>query len=270
MPSPVSPIRNRRGASLLEVIIALAIMGVVTTAVMRTYITQHKNYITQDEIASMQQSARASLDQLSKHIRMAGFQVPNTITCVEAFNSDPDTIVVTFLTSGCDSYLSSAMAGNMAKIECGKAVNCFYDNQWAYIVEPDSGQGEWFQIASVDSSNTVIFPAGALGRTYGMGSLVLGLTQCRFYIDNTTNPDNPSLKSQYYGQPPVTYAESIIDLQFQFRMPDGKWVDEPLLIHNVREISIELTARTRNPDPEKENDPYQFRTYTSSVSPRNL
>ena len=40
-------LKNARGFSLLEVLIALTITGVITAAVMRTYVTQHRNYMVQ-------------------------------------------------------------------------------------------------------------------------------------------------------------------------------------------------------------------------------
>ncbi len=60
------------GFSLVEVMIALLLSAVVTTAAFKAYVDQHKNYLIQDDITNIQQNARASLDELSRQIRMAG------------------------------------------------------------------------------------------------------------------------------------------------------------------------------------------------------
>ena len=84
--------RNERGFSFLEVLIALTVMGVVTTAIFNTYITQHKNYMIQGDVSNIQQNGRASIDELARNIRMAGYDIPISLDAIVASNTNPDTI----------------------------------------------------------------------------------------------------------------------------------------------------------------------------------
>ncbi len=267
----IRALRSIKGASILEVLIALAIMGVITTAVLRAYVVQHKNYIAQDDISTIQQSARASIDELTRQLRMAGHEVPNTLDAIEAYDTNPDTIVLNFLATGCDTYLAAPMPATSSPLECGTSPSCFYDGQWAYIVEPDSGVGEWFEISAVQNgTNSLEHASSVLSRRYGANSLVLGLTRAKFFIDNTTDPNHPKLMIEYMGKSPQIYAEDITDLQFQYRMKSGALMDTPGLVENVRQVLVSITGRSKNPDPEDTNSPYQFRTYNSGVYTRNI
>lgn len=63
------------GFSLVEVLIVIAIMGVVIGSVYSLYITQQKTSYTQDETVEVQQNLRIAMDMLSRDIRSAGMLV---------------------------------------------------------------------------------------------------------------------------------------------------------------------------------------------------
>ncbi len=66
-------IRKENGFTLVELLVALALTGLVMVAVYRTFATQQKVYVVQDDVASMQQELRAAMDIMCKDLRMAGF-----------------------------------------------------------------------------------------------------------------------------------------------------------------------------------------------------
>jgi hypothetical protein len=262
---------NEQGVSFIEVLIALAMTAIVTTAVFQLYITQHKNYMTQDDITNIQQNARAAIDEMSRSIRMAGYGVPACVEAIEAYNTDPDTIVLNFRVDNCDTYLSDPMPLPSAELKCATVISCFEEDQWVYIFEPDSGGGEWFQITEVQAAAKHIqHNTMSLSRAYGADAILISMHCIKYYVDNTTDPDHPNLMIQFMGHPPQVYAENVSDLQFTYKMKNGMTVDEPILIDNLREVCISVTARSNEADPDNENDPYRFRTFATSVNMRNI
>jgi type IV pilus assembly protein PilW len=66
------------GFTLVEVLIAMLIGGVVLAAVMVSFQSQHNVYLAQDEVVVMQQNARVALDMLVRDIRSVGHD-PNNL-----------------------------------------------------------------------------------------------------------------------------------------------------------------------------------------------
>jgi type II secretory pathway pseudopilin PulG len=263
--------KQQRGISLVEMLIAFALTGIVTSAVLKAYVTQHKNYVTQDSITHIQQNVRASIDELSRQCRMAGFAIPLGLPSIEAANTNPDTITVVYHDDGCDTYLDEAMASTTAELHCATDVSCFYGGQWVFIFEPDSGGGEFFEVSAVQTSTNRMEHSGvALSKAYTKDAIVLSLMRVKFYVDNT-DPDHPNLMISLPGKSPHVYAENITDVQFSYRLEDGNVVNEPIATEDVREILISVTGRSAEPDPDRpEGQGYQTRTSTTSVALRNL
>ncbi len=64
---------GRKGFTLVEVLIALAISGLLMTAVYSAFQSQQKSYLAQDQVAEMQQNIRAALSAIVQELRMAGY-----------------------------------------------------------------------------------------------------------------------------------------------------------------------------------------------------
>ena len=61
------------GFTLIELLIVLAITGIVSAAIFSSFQSQQKSYITQENVAAMQQNLRAGMDMMVREIRMAGY-----------------------------------------------------------------------------------------------------------------------------------------------------------------------------------------------------
>ncbi|MDH3890298.1 MAG: prepilin-type N-terminal cleavage/methylation domain-containing protein [candidate division Zixibacteria bacterium] len=272
MKNVIDKLKQVRGASLLEVLVALAITGVVTLAVFKAYITQHRHYIVQEDVTDIQQNARAAIDELSRHVRMAGHDLPMGMAAIAASNTNPDTITITYHTDACDTYISAPMPQPSAELKCGTDISCYWTGQWVYIYEPAVNIGEWFEITQVqEASMHLQHNTMQLSRKYGADSEILSLTQVKFYID-TTDTEHPNLMIQYMGQTPQVYSMNMTDLQFVYHMRNGDTLDAPILVDDIREIAISVTGRSNSPDPEAPDtsDVYRFRTFATSVYLRNL
>lgn len=63
---------NNKGFTLIEILVSLAILGIVLAGIYSVYTMQHKSYIVQEQVAEMQQSERAALQMITRDIRLAG------------------------------------------------------------------------------------------------------------------------------------------------------------------------------------------------------
>ena len=64
---------GERGFTLVELLLAMAIAGVVMTAVYTAYSSQQRSYIVQELVAAMQQNLRVAMSIMVRDIRMAGY-----------------------------------------------------------------------------------------------------------------------------------------------------------------------------------------------------
>jgi prepilin-type N-terminal cleavage/methylation domain-containing protein len=72
-------IRNTRGYTLIELIIALFLTGVVAAAGFSFYVTMHNQALTQEDISNMQHTNRTTLQEMAKTLRMAGYKLSGHI-----------------------------------------------------------------------------------------------------------------------------------------------------------------------------------------------
>ncbi len=267
----ISKLRDISGLSILEVLIALFLAGVVTAAIFQIYVTQHKNWLIQEDVTDIQQNARAAIDELSRNIRMAGHALPFGLDAVQAYNTNPDTIIINYYDNSCDAPIVVAMPQPSSELRCdGHDVSCFYDGQWIYIADPFAGSGEFFIITHVQADafhiqhNTM-----SLSKCYPAGSQLMAVTRVKYFIDYSDSL-HPNLMVQVLGQNPQVYAENIDDLQFRYKMKNGTVSDDPVIAANIREVEILISARSSKPDIDFPDDPYRRRVYASKVNLRNL
>lgn len=63
---------NRNGVTLIELMVALVICGIVIGAIYRLFVAQTRAYTVQDQVAEVQQSVRGAMEILVRDLRMAG------------------------------------------------------------------------------------------------------------------------------------------------------------------------------------------------------
>lgn len=64
---------NVKGVTLIELLMALVICGIVIAGIYRVFVTQSKVYSVQDQVVEVQQSVRSAMELISRDLRMAGF-----------------------------------------------------------------------------------------------------------------------------------------------------------------------------------------------------
>jgi|GEM_PF-3677349 len=64
---------KKQGFTLVEIMIALAVTGIIMGALVVVFANQHETYIQQTDLAKAQSNSRGALFRLSRDIRMAGY-----------------------------------------------------------------------------------------------------------------------------------------------------------------------------------------------------
>jgi len=259
------------GFTIVELLISVILAAIVTSAAMGIYLTQHKQLLVQEDISDMQSSIRAAAAELATNIRMAGYNVPAGIPSLEAYNSNPDTIVIMFDTGGLQNVsIDWPMPQPSAELRCDDDdLSGLHDGDWAYIYDPATQTGEFFLVTQVQyASGHIQHNTMPLSRAYPLGSILYRMNRFKYYIDRS-DANHPNLMLDAVGVGPQVYAENITDLNFRYVLSSGAVVDVPPSVNMVREVIIEIDARTSDPDHEFQVD-YRTRDLTTRVKVRNL
>lgn len=71
-------IKNKKGITLIELLVALVIGGIVIAGIYRVFISQTRAYVVQDQVVEVQQNIRSAMEILLRDLRMTGFNGDNT------------------------------------------------------------------------------------------------------------------------------------------------------------------------------------------------
>ena len=87
--------RPSRGFTLIEMLISVAIMGIVSVYMFESFAVNQRAYTVIDQVAESQQSVRAIADLLERDLRHAGLMVPEgTAVCGVDATNGPDLLYV--------------------------------------------------------------------------------------------------------------------------------------------------------------------------------
>jgi type IV pilus assembly protein PilW len=64
---------NRKGVTLIELLVALVICGFVIAGIYRVFVAQTRAYTVQDQVVEVQQGIRTAMEILLRDVRMAGY-----------------------------------------------------------------------------------------------------------------------------------------------------------------------------------------------------
>lgn len=278
---------RQKGLTLIELLIAMTITGILGAGIYRTFVGQQHTYQVQEDIVDVQQNARMAITQMVRDIRMAGFGrvdsktfgasgmhgkyknivTPgiSTVTIVAAYQqvttlaadagSGLDKITVTdtscFSTSGPKQYvcINGTESHRVKKIN-GNQLQFFNDgNDTGTLVDNHYTDEPVFLVKAISYS--------------------LGVSDGKMCV----------LRDENLGDGPQPVAESIESLQFLYtiREDNGSLVvydgNMPVIKRDkIRMVQVRIVAIAdrRDPDLMKASDGYRRRVLTSEIQLRNL
>lgn len=112
------------GFTLVELLVAILVGGILLTAVMTSFQTQHRTYLGQDQVVELQQNARVAMDMIARDIRSAGYDphglgagiTSATSGRLEFTRNDPTGALETVAYSLFDSSMASGVAGDLVRL----------------------------------------------------------------------------------------------------------------------------------------------------------
>lgn len=250
-------LKSNKGFSLVELLIALFLTGVISTAALSFYISEHNNMLVQHSISDMQQNLRVCMEEITMRARNAGASLPNGLQPISAANSDPDTLLLRYAAIGGSIEIgdhTNKMQASPLHVEIGSDLSEFEAGMYVYLWHDATQSGEWFTITKVATNNgsgweEIHHQGQPFASDPQPGDMLLVMQEAKFFL-NLADTALPVFMRQLNGGIPQVYAEGITDFQCSFLRPSLDTVDVPSATDTVVVINILLAAQTNDVDIE--------------------
>jgi len=270
-------VKKDHGVTLIELLIVMVIAAVLVAGIYSLFITQHRSYTVQDQVAGVQQDARVALDLMARDIRMAGFLIgsqgfnvngaqfavtPNNVA------GGPDSITVADATdafmSGVNPVTVTIVSGSQVTLSAN--VGSFFDTGTNSFVAFE-GVNALYQISSTGTQTLSLNPSPP---TYlaTAGARVFRAKSITYQVQGNTlqRSENGGTAQPLVGDGISTIVE---DLQFAYQVSgvnywtfdgvvdaaNGEASDTALPAGttnaNIRMIRINIIVKTGVPDPKE-------------------
>lgn len=273
-------LKKNKGITLIELLVALAISGLLVAALYRTFIGQQKTYVAQDQVVDMQQNMRVAISRMMGDIRMTGFGnvsmvLPVTFTG-STFNNilNPNTPVSDSLTlvTSLNTLATLTTSGSIGQNQI--VVSTLTDSQGNTLFDTGNrryisvGGLESYIITSVDNGTSTITLNGSLTYNHPFGTPVFTIRAITYQVADMAGIPT-LLRNENIGDGNQPQADYIENLQFAYFDDSGILTANPL---NMRLVQVTLTARTGSQDPElaRVGDGFRRRRIASNIHLRNM
>ena len=269
-----TPLRKNKGITLIELLVALVVTGILVAAVYRTFTGQQKTYTVQEQVVDMQQNVRAVINRMMREIRMAGFGNVSMVLPVtlggRTFNNvvNPDNPVagsLTIVSATGSTTLTGIPASNQV------TVNSLTDSQGNTLF--DLGNRKYVSIGGVESytitniAGTTLTLSGTLIYNPPVGTPVFGIRAISYQVGMMDGIPT-LLRDENTGAGGQSLADNIENLQFGYLNDNGNPTANP---PDIRVVRVTLRARTNISDPEYKSDGgYRKRVIASNVHLKNM
>jgi prepilin-type N-terminal cleavage/methylation domain-containing protein len=276
------PASGNRGFTLIEVMVALAILAIALTAIFSSFSFQHKSYIVQNAVARMQQSVRGGMQFIEEDLRnTANISSTNIAAPSQLFGGSAPAALVAALkatdggTTGSDNLYVLSLTGldtTLPNAAVATETVTVVDNTtpWAagdVGVVYDSLNADLFRVTAFQASTSQLTHS-AFTYSYSQGTRIARLRYSEYSVDTST-PAHPALVRKAFDNTGTLVsdllADDIEDMQIRLGVYDNvtgavTFMDGGTLtaaqLRNVRQIKIQLVGRASAPDPAWSEGPY--------------
>jgi prepilin-type N-terminal cleavage/methylation domain-containing protein len=282
-----------RGFSLVEMMAAIALMSLAMSLTGAFFVASR--HALSDELAREEtlQGLRATLDTMERDLRLAGACLPtsgNDFPPLSGTNSgtlDGVTVSAGLVFSNM-TCIASTVCTCVSNGQCQASPPCsttgtaagattlpllsangFAAGQIGYVRAP-TNSGEFFNVASVNTSSNTLTLAAGLKAAYANGSGVNAVDQRVYAIDPNTYAPVTVLTIAANGASPIVFAYGVQAVNVQYILVDGTTVNLPSSFAQwslVNQLSVQVTMQSAKP---LSNGQYYTVTGSIIAKPRNL
>ncbi|MCX5868493.1 MAG: PilW family protein [Proteobacteria bacterium] len=261
-------LRNSRGMTLIEVMVASAISMILVMAFYSAMDYQQKANVVQDQITKAQENIRVAMGMIERDLRMAAYGLNEQMTLTGTHRQGiyptagasgapgtPDSIEIWANFNDKKLYASAAVAVGATTVSVGTdpadntkdALSYFRVGDYLVIRDPVANKTEAKLISAVAATLITISttsPNTAFANAYPQYSEVRDIKKHTYAVDNNGNLTLTLVVNTAGAESSPLLAENIEDLQFAYGMdnntssplvatavPDGTvdaWVNNPL------------------------------------------
>ncbi len=268
--------RNRRGHTLVELLVSMLLSSVALAVVTRDFGFYVQTRSKMDLLAETQQAASASVTLLTQELRQAGACLPELGTFISLGgeeNGTRDSLILRIgiadpITLQCTRTILSERARTNESVMQVETIEGFATGQLLYLITA-TGHGNFFRIASISGKSITI--DGTFDVNYNRNSGVYALEERIYEIAESGGTS--SLTVAVDGRDAEPMVRGITELDIQYKMapcPPCDSVDIPADDYQwrvVREVEIAVTARASRPGANGEPLEIENR---ATVKPRNF
>ena len=257
--------KKKDGVTLIELLIALVLSGLLTAVLYRAFISQQSTYTAQDQVAEMQQNVRIATVRMTKEIRMAAYggDMLSAFGDVNGFvemitpGSNAITILladeVGALKESAEKGLQQVRVTNAAVFNADKKKYLCLNGLNNYLVKNVTG-------------DTITLTA-PLAEGHPIHQPVYLVKAISYYV-SPSGSKTVLRRNENTGGGGQPLADNIETLEFSYFDANGNVTSNP---PDIRMVKVSVTAKTDMSDPQlKGGDGYRRRTLFSSVKVRNM
>ena len=269
-----NPLKQRKGITLIELLVALVITGILVAAIYRTFIGQQKTYTVQEQVVDMQQNVRFLINGMMREIRMAGFGNVAMVLPVTSGGSTFNNVVnLNTPAAGALTIVSATGSTTLTAIPASNQVTVasLTDAQGNMLF--DLGDRKYVSIGGVESYTiinivgTTLTLSGDLTYAHPVNIPVYAIRAISYQVGIVDGKPN-LLRDENTGAGGQSLADNIEALQFGYLDANGNPTASP---QNIRIVQMTLRARANDSDPEYKSDGgYRKRTIASNVRLWNM
>ena len=292
-----SIVKRSKGVTLIELLIALMISAILIAGIYRIFLYHQRTYVTQEQVADMQQNVRVAINRMMREIRMAGFggkndnshgnnDIINIFGNVNGFANiiNPennvtedgithDRITVVAAYSQIATIAANVTAGdNLLRVNYTGSTK-FNSDARKYVCI--NGRNN-YEIVPTAGNNLTLAGTFTLNENHSAGEPVFLVRAIRYGLRVDTQ-GIPVLFRDLYPNTGSSKRESIAeyieDLKICYILAKDPNSCVPVVGNptQIRGIRIAITARTKSSDPQlKEGGGFRRRTINTYIDLRNL